>query len=234
MVTEVPTGPELGAMPVMPNVTVKITPLLGRSPTDTTTFAFPALTPTGTGTVILESLQVVGVATKELKSTVLAPRVAPKLVPVIVTDVPVGPEVGDRLLIAGAIVKNPGLTMPPADTTTGIVPAGTPPGTGTTIVVLLQLVGVAAMPLNVTVLAPWVAPKPNPVMVTDVPTCPVTGESVIFGTTVNATLLLAVVMTVTSMKSVPRGAFTTLPVILVLLQLVGVIVKPLICTRLVP
>ena len=38
--------------------------------------------------------QVVGVAVVPLKVTVLVPLVAPKLVPVIVTDVPTGPLVG--------------------------------------------------------------------------------------------------------------------------------------------
>ena len=45
-------------------------------------------------------------------------------------------------------------------------------GTGTTMLVALQLVGVAAVPLNFTVLVPCVAPKFVPVIVTDVPTGP--------------------------------------------------------------
>ena len=64
----------------------------------------------------------------------------------------------------------PLLVMPPTVTTT--LPVVAPEGTGTTMLVALQLVGVAAMPLNVTVLDPCEAPKFVPVMVTDVPTGP--------------------------------------------------------------
>ena len=45
---------------------------------------------------------VVGVAVVPLNVTVLVPCVAPKFVPVIVTDVPTGPLVGDRLVMLGA------------------------------------------------------------------------------------------------------------------------------------
>jgi len=43
------------------------------------------------------------------------------------------------------------------------------------MLVLLQLVAVAVKPLNVTRLFPWLAPKPAPVTVTDVPTGPDVG-----------------------------------------------------------
>ena len=39
------------------------------------------------------------------------------------------------------------------------------------------MVGAAAVPLNVTVLPPWVAPKSAPAIVTDVPIGPVVGLS---------------------------------------------------------
>ena len=41
------------------------------------------------------------VAVVVLNFTVLVPWVAPKLVPVIVTDAPTAPEVGDRLVMLG-------------------------------------------------------------------------------------------------------------------------------------
>jgi hypothetical protein len=60
------------------------------------------------------------------------------------------------------------------------------------MLVALQLVGVAAAPLNVTVLVPWVAPKVVPAIVTDAPTAPLLGDTlVMFGTTVKLTPLLA-------------------------------------------
>ena len=51
----------------------------------------------------------------------------------------------------------PLLATPPIVTTTGPVLA--PIGTGAVMLVSLQLVGVAALPLNVTVLDPCAAPK---------------------------------------------------------------------------
>ena len=50
------------------------------------------------------------------------------------------------------------------------------------MLVALQLVGVATVPLNVTVLVPCVAPKFVPAIVTEVPTAPEFGlRLVIFG-----------------------------------------------------
>ena len=60
------------------------------------------------------------------------------------------------------------------------------------MLVLDQLAGVAVVPLNFTVLEPWVAPKVLPEMVTEVPTGPEAVESdEIAGVTVNVTPLLA-------------------------------------------
>jgi len=53
------------------NVTVKVTPLLARLPTVTTTG--PVVTPAGTGATIDVALQLVGVAAVPLKVTVLVP-----------------------------------------------------------------------------------------------------------------------------------------------------------------
>jgi len=61
----------------------------------------PVLAPEGTGTLIAVSLQLVGVAAVPLNATVLVPCVAPKFVPVMVTEVPTIPEVGARLVMAG-------------------------------------------------------------------------------------------------------------------------------------
>jgi hypothetical protein len=65
----------------------------------------------------------------------------------------------------------PLLAVPPTVTTT--LPVVAPAGTA--MLVVLQLVGVAAVPLNVTVLVPWAAPKFVPVMVTELPTTPAVG-----------------------------------------------------------
>jgi hypothetical protein len=54
-------------------------------------------------------------------------------------------------------------------------PVAAPAGTGATMLVALQLVGIAVTPLNFTVLVPCVAPKFAPLIVTDVPTAPDVG-----------------------------------------------------------
>src|SRR5580704_2566768 len=79
--------------------TVKLTPLLGWPPTVTTTF--PVVAAFGTGTTRLVALQLVGAAAVPLNVTVLVPCVAPKFVPVIVTDVPAVPDGGFRSVMAG-------------------------------------------------------------------------------------------------------------------------------------
>ena len=79
----------------------------------------------------------------------------PKLLPLIVTDAPTAPEVGERLLMLGAGTtanETPLLLTPLACTTT--FPVVAPEGTGATIAVALQLVGVASVPLKLTVLVP--------------------------------------------------------------------------------
>src|ERR1700685_3994259 len=67
----------------------------------------------------------------------------------------------------------PLLATPPTVTTTRPVVA--PLGTGTTMLVAPQVLGVAAAPLNVTVLGPSVEPKFAPAIVTGVPTAPDVG-----------------------------------------------------------
>ena len=67
-------------------------------------------------------------------------------------------------------------------TVTTTRPVAAPEGTGTWILVLLQLAGEAVTPLNRTVLVPWVAPNRAPLIVTVVPTGPVLGvRLVMFG-----------------------------------------------------
>src|SRR6266566_2232023 len=155
MVTEVPTGPEVGDRLVMLGavVTVKLTALLARAATVATTL--PVVAPLGTGATMLVALQLVGVAAVPLKLTVLLPCVDPKFAPVMVTEVPTGPEVGDRLVMLGGVVsvKLTTLLARPA-TVTSTLPVAAPLGTGATMLVALQLVGVAAVPLKVTELNP--------------------------------------------------------------------------------
>src|SRR5437870_6416354 len=82
--------------------------------------------------------------------------------------------------VANTVNVTPLLATPLTVTTT--LPVVAPAGTGTTRLVADQLVGVAVVPLNFTVLVPWVAPKLVPAIVIDAPTAPLVGASdVIFG-----------------------------------------------------
>src|SRR5216683_811868 len=183
------------------------------------------------------SLQLLGVAVTPLNETVLVPWVAPKFAPATVTAVPTSPEVGDKLLIdGGGIIVNtiPLLACPFTVTTT--LPVAAPAGTGTTIEVALQLVGVAATPLNETVLVPWVAPKFAPATVTTVPTSPEVGDKLLIdgGTvTVNVIPLLftPLACTITLPVVAPDGTAATMDVEL---QLVTVANSPLKLTVLDP
>src|SRR5215471_5095856 len=68
--------------------------------------------------------------------------------------------------VKATVNKGPWPVMPPTVTITG--PVAAPSGRTATICVSLQLViVVAAAPLNHTVLVPWVAPNPEPEIVTD-------------------------------------------------------------------
>src|SRR5437870_7632391 len=121
----------------------------------------PVVAPLGTGATMLVAPQLVGVAAVPLNFTVLVPCVAPKFAPVIVTDVPTTPAVGFRLAMLGAgtvtVKITPLLAIPPTVTT--MLPVVAPAGAGAMMLVALQLVGVAAVPLNFTVLVPCVTPK---------------------------------------------------------------------------
>ena len=125
----------------------------------------------------------------------LVPCVDPKFVPVIVTDAPTAPDVGDKLVMLGAnttVNEDPLLAMLLTVTTT--LPVVAPVGTVAMIEVALQLpIVVAVVPLNFTVLVPCVEPKFVPVIVTDAPTAPVVGDRLVMlgvGSTVNADPLL--------------------------------------------
>lgn len=126
------------------------------------------------------------------------------------------------------------LATPPTVTTT--FPVVAPFGTGTMMLVALQLPGAAVVPLNVTVLVPCGEPKLTPVIVTVLPTCPDADERLkMVGAcdTVNCHPLLATPPTVTT--TFPDvAAFGTGTTILVAPQLRGVPGVPLKVTMLVP
>src|SRR5215472_4589427 len=152
---------------------------------------------------------------------------------------PTGPCVRPRVERLGpglVTVKAMPLLATP-ETVTTMLPVSAPFGTGTLMVVALQPVGVAVIPLNVTVLLPWLAPKFAPVMVTGAPIVPLVGLTEVMlgvGTTVKVNPLLVIPFTVTTTLPVvaPAGTMTTM---LVALQLLAVPADvPLKVTALVP
>ena len=129
---------------------------------------------------MLVALQLEGDAMAPLKLTVLVPCVAPKFTPEIATDAPTPPEFGDRLMMLGGgttVKVTPLLACPPTVTTT--LPVVAALGTGTAMLVALQLDGEPSVPLKLTVLVPCVAPKFAPAIVIMVPTAPDTGDRLV-------------------------------------------------------
>lgn len=143
------------------------------------TTTFPVVAPLGTVTAILDAPHEVTDAVVPLNLTV--PWVVPKVVPVMVTAAPTAPVVIDRLVIAGVTVKLFPL-LATFETVTTTLPVVAALGTVTPILVVVQDVTDAVVPLNLTVLFPCGEPKFVPVIVTEVPTGPeVTDRLVIVG-----------------------------------------------------
>ena len=230
-----PTRPEAGDRAEITGVgnTAKGTPPLETALTVTTTF--PELAPEGTCATMALAVQLITAASVPLKVTVLFPCADPKFAPVMLTNEPTGPEDGERVAIVGVgmIVKGTPLLAAPFAVTTRY-PVVAPAGTGTRIALSLQLAGVTAVPLNVTV--PGVVPKFDPLMVTPAPTGPAVGETLAImggGITVNSIPLLASQpsATITLPVIAPLGTGT---VMLFAPQLVGVAILPLKVTVLLP
>jgi hypothetical protein len=100
-VTEVPIRAESGEILLMLGAgTVKLTLLLAIPLPEVTTI-LPLFASAGTAVTMEVSLQLVMLTAVPLNETEPVPLVAPKLLPLIVTEVPAGPEVGETELMAG-------------------------------------------------------------------------------------------------------------------------------------
>jgi hypothetical protein len=209
-----PTIPALGdrLLTIGRNRTVKLTPELAWADTVTTTL--PVVAPVGTAQCRSVLVQEEQEAVVPLNVTVLEPWLEPKVVPAIATEVPTTPLVGDKDVIAGVTVNEIEFeAFPPTVAIT--LPVVAAEGTRQTMLVAPQLVTEQAVPLNVKALEPWVAAKPVPVVVTEVPTGPdVTERLDRCGVTVNVNPLLAVLLTVTTTAPVvaPEGTVTPIDV----------------------
>jgi hypothetical protein len=162
---------------VAPAVTVNESGLVA-VPLGVATEIVPDVAPAGTVVLICvgeSTLNVVGVP---LNRTAVAP-VNP--VPVAVTDVPTGPLSGrnDRRSGAapGVTVKGSGLALVPSESVTEIAPVVAPTGTVAVIWSVESTVNAVDVPLNLTAVAVLVSSKESPVIVTDVPTVPLSGTN---------------------------------------------------------
>jgi hypothetical protein len=179
-VTAAPTAPVVTDKLVMlgAETTVKLFVLLFTPLANTTTF--PVVAPVGTVTEILVAVQLPTVAVVPLNFTVPVPWGEPKLVPVKVTAAPTAPVATDKLVILGAettVNAEPLLFTPPTFTTT--LPEVAPVGTSAVILVRVQFVTDALVPLNLIVLVPCGLPKFAPEITTDAPTAPAVGERLV-------------------------------------------------------
>jgi hypothetical protein len=153
-------------------LTVKFVALVA-VPLAVVTVILPVVAPDGTVVTICVAVFDVIVAVVPLNFTEVAPV---RFVPVMVTEVPTGPEVGVNEVIVGTeaapTVKFVALVAVPLAVVTVIGPVVAPVGTVVTICVAVFVVIVAVVPLNFTEVAPV---RFVPVMVTEVPTGPKVG-----------------------------------------------------------
>jgi hypothetical protein len=151
-------------------LTVKLVVLVAE-PAGVVTLIGPVVAVDGTVAVIWVAEFTTNVAATLLNVTAVAPV---KFVPVIVTDVPTGPNVGvNDVIVGGGTVKLVRLDPVPPGAVTLIGPVVAVAGTVAVICVAEFTVNVvAATLLNVTAVAPV---KFVPVMVTDVPASPDVG-----------------------------------------------------------
>jgi hypothetical protein len=158
-----------------------------------------------------------------------------KALTVKLTGVPAVAELGAETVKYGiGVTTKPKALLVRPPTVTITFPVVARGGTGTTMLVALQPEGVPGVPLNTTVLEPWLEPKLVPVIVTTVPNWPEAGDRFeITGATVNGQLLLGTPFTVTTTTPVKAllGTGTTM---LVGPQLLGAAGTPLKVTVLAP
>ncbi len=178
IVTWTPKTPLVGLNEEMMGgvVTVKLLELTAVEP-ETVTLIGPVEAPEGTVTTSFVVVADETVAAAPLNCTESFDLVALKFVPLMVTDVPTAPLVGEKLERVGGntTVKLPLLVAVLLPTLTEIFPVLAPFGTAVTICVVVDDETVAMVPLNLTVLLVAVALKFLPEIVTAVPIAPLCG-----------------------------------------------------------
>jgi hypothetical protein len=185
IVTTVPASPNVGENDVIvggaPAVTVKLSGLEESVPSGVVTTIGPVVAVEGTVVEILSDELTVKFAKTPLNVTEVAPS---KFTPLIETDVPTGPLVGEKDVIDGSsfavTMKSSALASVPSGVVTEIFPVEAPVGTLAVILVFEFTVNTDwSTPLNSTRVAPV---RPVPLIVTVVPTGPLCGlKDVMFG-----------------------------------------------------
>jgi hypothetical protein len=205
IVTVAPTAPLSGLKPVIVGVgnTVKFDELVMVIPLDPTEIG-PFTAPAGTVVVMLVAFEEVTFAMPPLNETVGVPL---KFVPEIITVAPIAPLIGLKPVIVGVsrTVKFEEVEIVTPLTVTKILPDVAPAGTVVVMLVAVEEETKAAIPLKVIILSPGVVLKLVPVMVTVVPSAPLSGVKLeIWGNGNNVKL--------PTLVAVPPGVVTdTLP-----------------------
>lgn len=101
--TDEPMGPLLGAKVLMVGGEITVNGIPALVAPATVTETLPVLAPAGSTAVILFAFHEVILATIPLNATVPVPCVAPKWEPLITTEEPTGPELGERPLTMGPV-----------------------------------------------------------------------------------------------------------------------------------
>jgi hypothetical protein len=171
-------APDAGESDVIAGATCNVNEALLLVPPRVVTVVDPFAAPVGIVAVMLVADHAVVVAVAPPIVTTLDPCDAPKLVPAMVRAAPFGAVDGDRLVIVGAgITVNASALLIRAFAVTVTLPLVAPAGTGATIDVALQLVGVAVTPPIERTPEPCVAPKFAPEIVIACPIAPLDGDS---------------------------------------------------------
>ena len=177
IVIDVPPLPLVGVKELIVGADIKVKPGIDAVPPGVVTITLPDAPAPTTAVIPVAELIVNELAATPPKFTAVAP---PKLVPIIVIDMPDAPLTGLNDVIVGAGMKvNPANVVVPPGVVTLILPDAPLPTMAVMLVAELTVNEVAAIPPKLTEVVPV---KLVPVIVIDSPTAPLAGvKKVIVG-----------------------------------------------------
>jgi hypothetical protein len=214
IVTDVPVAPLAGVKEVIVGGGINVKPAIDAIPPGVATLTLPDAPVPTTAVMLVDELTVNDDATTPPKFTTVTP--AKKLVPVIVTAVPVPPLAGVKEVNVGggknANVKPANVAVPPG-VVTPILPVAPVPTRAVMLVDELTVNEEAATPPKLTAVAPV---KLVPTIVIDVPVAPLVGvKEVIVGAGINVKPAIVTVPSVVVRLTLPDAPVATIAVILV-------------------